>query len=246
MKIADPLAQKFREPASTLLFAVAQEQGTRPVQEDAFSFFSDECFALADGVGGMPHGADAASLAVETAVWAYKHIRQRKYYWEDKKLFMKRIFRTANMTVWQKHRESGFEEGLATTLLVAMFGPQSYWVGTAGDTAAFLLHDGVVSRLTHEDRDTFGSLTKALGIKRLGLIPAYATGKFSPDDMLLLATDGVADYVSREDMATLLAGAGCSEESLAVCCRQLLAHAAAAGSTDNRTAVILTRTSVKT
>lgn len=246
MKIADPLAQRFREPADILLFAASQEQGARPQQEDAFTFFSDECFAVADGVGGMPHGMVAASLAVETAVWAYKHIRQRRYYWEDKKLFMKRIFRTANMTVWQKHRESGFEEGLATTLLVAMIGTQSYWVGTAGDTAAFLLHDGVVSRLTQEDRDSFGSLTKALGIKRLGLIPVYATGKFLPDDILLLATDGVADYVSREDMAAMLASAGGSEESLASCCRQLLAHAAAAGSVDNRTALILKRTSGKT
>jgi protein phosphatase len=241
MKIADPLAKKFREESDVLLFAEAQEQGDRPSQQDAFLHFSDECFALADGVGGMPHGDVAASLAVETAVWGYKHIRQRRYYWEDKKLFMKRIFRTANMTVWQKHRESGFEDGLATTLAVAMIGPQSYWVGTAGDSAVFFFHDGVVTRLTREDRDAFGSLTKALGMKRLGLVPVYATGKFLPEDVLVLATDGVADYVSAEDMAAIVGAADSSAESLAVCGRAFLSHASAAGSTDNRTVLILKR-----
>ncbi len=224
-----------------ILHACIQDQGPHPLQEDAFLFFNDECFVMADGVGEMPHADVAATLACETAIWAYKHIRQRPFYWEDKKRFMKRIFRTVNMTVWQKQRESAFKEGLATTLLVAMIGPQFCWVGTAGDTAAFLWKGQGVTRLTQADKDPFGGLTKALGVRRLGMVPQYAAEKFAPGDMLILATDGVADYIAPQEMAEILSRSGATKESLEAAGREMLSSARAAGSTDDQTVAILKR-----
>lgn len=239
MKIVDPLVIKLRPQTDQLRIDFLQEQGERPRQEDVCLVFSDECVVLADGVGGMPHGEVAAILAAETAIWAYKHIRQRPYYWNDKKLFMKRIFRTCNMTVWQKQREVGFQDGMATTLLVAILGPQYFWLGTSGDTAGYVWHHGDVRQLTPPNRDEFGALTKALGVKRLGLIPEYASGKFEKGDALILATDGVWDYVTTDDLALAL-----QQKEPAAAGRMLLDAARAAGSTDNRTIAVVRRIAV--
>ena len=48
------------------IFVWGQRPGGRTQQEDRFGNFGDECFVLADGVGGLPHGEVAAELAVET------------------------------------------------------------------------------------------------------------------------------------------------------------------------------------
>ena len=160
----------------------------------------------------------------------------REYYWNDKKLFMKRIFRTCNLTIWQKQREVGFQDGLATTLLVAILGPQYFWLGTAGDTVGYLWHRGTVRQLTPPNRDEFGALTKALGVKRLGLIPEYASGKLEDGDALILATDGVWDFVTNNDLAIAL-----QQKTIQAATRMLLDAARAAGSTDNRTIAVVKR-----
>jgi protein phosphatase len=244
MRSQDPHLRSFAEPHDRIVFSSLQDSSPHHGQQDVIEYFGDECIALADGVGGMPHGDVAAKLAAETAVWGYRHIRQRPFYWEDKKRFMHRIFRTANIAVWQKHREHGFEEGLATTLLVAMFGPKACWVGTAGDTAAFLYHEGHIQRLTHENRDEFGALTRALGIERFGLVPEYAHVRFAPQDALICATDGVADWVRNEDLVTAVQAIGNTEEELRGGCQKLLDLARLEGSRDDQTVAIVKRVAV--
>src|SRR3990167_107090 len=189
MKFADPFARSLHKPQDTYIFAASQLQGDRETQEDYFINFNDECFVVADGVGGIPHGEVASQLASETAIWAFKHIRQHPYYWEDKKLFMKRIFRSTNLAVWQKRREFGFEEGLATTLLVCIMGEMRYWIGSVGDTRAYIMETYLMRELTTDDLDAQGRLTKAVGFQRLGLKAQFATGVLKAGGIMLLATD---------------------------------------------------------
>lgn len=241
MRPANPLSLKFAQPKDLVIFAASQLPGTRKTQEDFFINFNDECFAVTDGVGGMPHGDIAAKLAAETAIWGYKLIRQRRFYWLDKKLLMRRIFRSTNIAVWQKQRESGFEKGMATTLEVLVVGDRNFWLGHVGDSSAWILQQGVCKKLTVDDVDEKGQLTKVVGRDRYGLVPQFASGKFSPNDTLLLATDGLTRYVDAEKIKQCMAGVGTTAEGLSRAVILLLESAKSAGSTDNMTVCIVKR-----
>ena len=184
-------------------FASAQSSGDK-LQEDVISHFSDECFVVCDGVSLYPHGGEAATIAADTALWAYKAVRLRRVYWLDKRLLIKRIFRSTNLRIWQKRREEGFGDGLATSMVVAIIGPRGIWVGSVGDSSAFIFHNGQLLRLTILDRDAEGKLTRALGFQRLGLLPNSVHQILSPGDLLVIATDGVTDVLPPERFAEIL------------------------------------------
>jgi len=231
-----------REPdAETVLYATAQEAGRGKTQEDCFLQFSDECFVVADGISNAENSAVAARFACETAVWAYKHIRQHRYYWLDKKLFMKRIFRTTNMAIWQKQKEHEYTGGLMTTLSVLIVGTKTLWLGNAGDTQAWIVQEGSLEKLT-QDKDVFESVPKKiLGKKRLGLYPDYVSSPFGAGDVLCMATDGVADYLTVSDIRTAAAAAGNTKDTLVYAANALVQAAAANGSTADKTAVVIKR-----
>ena len=241
MRFPDAYTIRRQTPRDSVIFAAAQLLGDQDTQEDYFLNFNDECFVLSDGVSTMPNGEAAAKLACETAIWGYKHIRQHPYYWLDKKLFMKRIFRSTNLAVWQKQREKGFEEGLATTLMVLMVGAKNFWIGHAGNSSAWLYHNNEITKLTHDDTDTQGALVKAVGFKRLGLFPEFASGAFEVDDVLLLTTDGAGDYLTAKDMIMHLSAVGSSNQEATAATVGLLGQAQANGSKENSSAIIVKR-----
>ena len=241
MKLADPLALKLAQPKEAIVFAASQLQGERETQEDYFLNFNDECFVIADGVGGLPHGEVAAKLATETAIWAYKHVRQRRFYWLDKKLFIQRIFRSTNITLWQKQRESAFAEGLATTMVVVIVGEKNFWVGSVGDSSAWLLREGSLRKLTVDDVDEAGMLTKVLGRERYGLVSQFVGDRFGRGDTLLLVTDGITGSLSPEQLQSVLVQAGTTTKSLTDAVVNLLTAAQHHGSTDNMTACLIKR-----
>ncbi len=241
MKFADPYILRFKEPKSKILFASSQLQGSRDRQEDYFINFNDECFAIADGVGGIPHAQEASKFACETAMWGYKHIRLRPGYWKDKRLFIRRIFRSTNISLWQKQREMAYKDGMATTLIVAIVGIRTLWLGSVGDSRAYLYHDHRLTQLTEDDVDGQGQLTKAVGVVRYGLFPQYVTKELLVGDSLILATDGVTRFMSDTDILNIVEDVGVTAQSLSDAVVELLGKATGKGSTDNMTAVIIKR-----
>jgi serine/threonine protein phosphatase PrpC len=241
MRFPDTYTIRRQTPRDSVIFAASQLEGHADTQEDYFLNFNDECFVLADGQSNLPNGEAAAQLACDTAIWAYKHIRQHPYYWLDKKLFMKRIFRSTNLAIWQKRREQGFEEGLATTLMVLMVGAKNYWIGHAGNSSAWLYREGNIKKLTHDDVNPLGVITKALGFKRLGLIPEFASGTFESGDVLLLCTDGVGDFLTEKNMNLYLSSVGTTNEDVLLAVNGILKSAETNGSTENMSAILVKR-----
>ncbi len=241
MNVADPLRLWASRPKQSVIFAASQLVGGRERQEDYFINFNDECFVVADGLGGMPHGEIAAKFAAETAVWGYKLIRQRRVYWLDKKLLLKRIFRSTNIALWQKQRETGFTKGMGTTLDVVLVGERNFWLGHVGDGSAWMLHERKFAKLTTDDADKEGRLTKVIGAVRYGLTPQRRSGRFVPGDTILLATDGVTRYTSPARLFHILEKSGNTSESLTEAVLAILKSAEAGGSTDNMTACIIKR-----
>jgi len=242
MRLADPYALKIKPSRETIIFAASQLQGDQKIQNDYFLNFNDECFVLADGVDALPHSATAAKFACETAIWAYKHIRQHKYYWGDKKLFMKRIFRSTNLAVWQKMREAGFEGGMATSLMVLIVGAKQYWLGLSGPSSAWLAHGSLMTKLS-PDMDVFGSsaASDVLGSRRLGLVPFYKTAALPPGDVIIMASTGCGNYVTPMELSAAAAATGSSAESAGSATSNLLAASEVNGSTENKTCIMVKR-----
>lgn len=241
MRLPNPYALRQFVARESLIFAASQRPGKKLVQEDFFMNFNDECFVVADGVSTIPHGEVAAKLACETAIWGYKHIRQHKYYWLDKKLFMKRIYRSTNLAVWQKRREDGFESGLATTLMTLMIGTKTYWLGTIGNGCAWIQSGNKIKKLTRDESPFEKNTPAALGLVRLGVTPEYVTGSMKAGDVLLLTSAGCGNYVTPSDIETALGFVGESTEEVTRAVESILSSAVTNGSEENMTAVIIKR-----
>ena len=241
MRLLNPYALRRETTRDSLVFAASQRLGKSTIQEDFFMNFNDECFVLADGAHKMPHGDAAARLACETAIWGYKHIRQHRYYWLDKKLFMKRIFRSTNMSVWQKRREHGYETGLETTLTVMMIGPKTYWLGYAGETNVWLQSGSSIKKLTRDASPFETEKHKMLGVQRLGLIPDYVTGPMLTNDVLLITSAGCGNYLTPSDIQSGMGLVGSNADDATRTVESILASAEMNGSIENMTAVIIKR-----
>ncbi len=206
-----------------------------------FAHSKDECFIIADGVASLPHAKGAEQLTRETALWAYNVVRQRPFYWGQKLKFLKRIFRSTNLTLWQKRRDPGFEEGLASALMVLIVIEDYFWLGSVGNCNSFLFRDGLIDVLTPRDVDDEGMLRKAVGFARYQLIPAMHSEKLLVGDIILLTTDSVANYVSEDQMRGILEEVGITHESLQTAADNLIETATTAGSRDSKSACLVKR-----
>jgi serine/threonine protein phosphatase PrpC len=214
MRLADPLALKARGTATGIISA-----GTTVWREDSFAYtasaaFRDECIVVTDGIVTTPHAAIAAQLAADTALWGYKHIRRRPFYWTNKDLLVRRIFRSVNMTLWQKHKESLFASGVFSSMAVAIISAQKVWIGTTGTCRVLLYREGLIDVLTSPDVDDDGHITSALGMRRLGLVPQMSIETLVPGDMLLLLTDSVFQTLSEDQIRAACEVSGDTVDSL--------------------------------
>lgn len=245
MRFADPYALRMKTPRETLVFAASSRAGNESSQRNYFLNFNDECFVVADGSDKTPHGATAAKFASETAIWGFKHIRQRPYYWQDKKKLIKRIFRSTNLAVWQKQREQGFEEGLMTALLVCIIGAKTYWLGIKGDMGAWLISGNTLNKLSPELVPFSDEANRILGTQRLGIVPYFTTGELRADDVLVLASSGCANYLTAGDLETAAGLIGTDTDGATRAVESLLTQAQMNGSTDNMTAVVMKRVATR-
>lgn len=206
-----------------------------------FVYSHDECFIIADGYPGLPHAKVAEQLTRETALWAYNVVRQRPFYWKEKLSFLKRIFRSTNLTLWQKRRDPGYDAGLGSALMVLIVIDDYFWLGSAGNCNSFLFRDGLIDILTKRNVDDEGMLTKAVGFARHQLIPAMHSEKLLENDIILLATDSIANFVSEDEMRGILEEVGTTNGSLQTAVDKLSETAKAAGSVDSMSLCMVKR-----
>jgi serine/threonine protein phosphatase PrpC len=151
------------------------------------------------------------------------------------------MFRTTNITLWQKQREEGFTDGMATTMLVCLVIDRHFYIGSVGDSSAYLLRDGNMTKLTKEDIDADGRLTKAMGTTRYGLVPRVSAADMLVHDCIMLMTDGLAREMDTDKCVKLFEGAGQSAPQLSDVAVGMLTCARDQGATDNMTVVLIKR-----
>ena len=135
-----------------------------------------------------------------------------------------------------------------TTLTVALIRDNHALVMHVGDSRAYLVRDGDTRRLTHDHtagrviRERYGAepapqmenlLVNAIGGDTTSPEPEIHDVTLEPADALVLATDGITQYVNDDELALIVSG---DEPGRA--CDKLLALALSRGGEDNATVIV--------
>lgn len=172
-------------------------------------------FLVADGVGGQAGGEIAAQEAVHYLGESLPDLEKGE---------MTLAIQRANKWVFQKGREDPALRGMGTTICCLYFNDEEAVLGHVGDSRIYLLREGTLEQLT-EDHSFFGELmsldimkpeeanhfpykhilTKALGTKST-IEPTVTTLPVKENDIFLLCTDGLTNYVTDAEIREILIG----------------------------------------
>lgn len=171
--------------------------------------------AVADGMGGYEAGEVASRLAVEeTRCWVERHVGDG----QDLLPLLQNACTVANARVYQLAVESLGWPGMGSTLTIALWDGKRLALAHAGDSRAYLIRDGALSRLT-DDHSVVGIMVQAgelgeseamhhpqrnLLTKALGTEPAVNTDVaeygVEDGDVIILCTDGLTNMVTGEEI----------------------------------------------
>jgi protein phosphatase len=209
-------------------------------------------FMVADGVGGSSGGEAASRVTIETMAMYFTHAMQCYFHSTrpDEAAFLEELraaAQAASSTVASKARERPDAGRMATTLTLGMAVWPDLYVLQVGDSRAYRVRGGVVTRLTRDqtmaqdlvDRGAMSPadaarsplrniLSSAIGRDAL---PEVSRHDLERGDLILLCSDGLTNHVPEERIAEL---AGKLDRCEAIC-RTLLDEALAGGGSDNIT-----------
>lgn len=214
--------------------------------------------AIADGIGGLADGALAAAAAVraveEFCEWLFEGDEPSPDELSDR---VTKLYRSANDYIVE---QSGSRARSGTTLVFAAVTENHRIVANVGDSRAFRLHNGELTRMTMDhsvveelvrdgaltpeqaERSPYRNLlTRSLGDEGTPEVDVEAVDRAHidapPGTAMILTSDGVHD-VPGLLTAELLQQAIAEEPSLEAAAERLCRAAVEAGSRDNATMVI--------
>ena len=226
-------------------FAAATHTGMmRRINEDSH-LARPPLFVVADGMGGSRAGEVASQLAVST----FEGLAGTRGLPEQ---LLRSTIGEANARIHDAAERDGTKAGMGTTITAALVADATVSFGHVGDSRAYLWRDGVLQQLS-DDHSLVGEL-----VRRGALTPEEAerhpqkniitrtvgtetaldvdtwTLEAAPDDVFLLASDGLNNMIRDTEIAAILTAA----PSLAHAARELVRAANAAGGVDNITALL--------
>ncbi len=214
-------------------------QGLKDNNEDAVGFLvPDEhtvlegkgiVLAVADGVSSAEAGKEASNTAISRFLsdyyqtpdtWSVKHAGQK-------------ILSSINLTLFKRSHEFASEEkGYLTTFTALVLKSQLAHFFHAGDSRAYLYRAGKFKQLTRDHVASIGSgrsfLARAMGMDNSIQID-YSQFTLEVDDILLLTSDGIHDFLTQASMIELISSPKTCQQRIAA----LVQAAFDKGSDDN-------------
>jgi len=165
-----------------------------------------------DGLGGLPHGAEAAEVAT---TFALEHLRAElprahaSSFEAARTLLLSTVWAAASALTREAAERNwlSFDDGFRTTLILVVTTTEWHVAAWIGDGGIFLIRDGgdVLAVLEpHKDPATPDVLDASLGPCSDGR-PSWAVAPRLAGDVLLVATDGVADVFDASAVPALRA-----------------------------------------
>ncbi|SFM31323.1 protein phosphatase [Variovorax sp. OV329] len=206
--------------------ALSDAGRVRANNEDAVAFDAPLGLALlADGMGGYNGGEVASGMAIallqaNIGRWLAHAGSQANS--RGVRRAMQAGVDEANLAILEAGVANEQLQGMGTTLVLAVFGPQRVVVGHIGDSRCYRLRGQNLEQLTRDHsllqeqldagvitleqaaRSPIRNLvTRAVGIERQVLLEMHEY-ECRPGDLYLLCSDGLSEMVRDEDLFTVL------------------------------------------
>jgi PPM family protein phosphatase len=179
---------------------------------------TDRLALVADGMGGHPGGEIAAKLAAGVVPASFSGRSMDE---------LEAAIRAANWAIRDRAVAQTELEGMGTTICaVGLLATGQLALVNVGDSRAYLWHAGALTQLTRDHTVTaelfergelreeeatvhpyYGVLTRALGVGPDVEIDG-ATLAVDGEDRIVICSDGLFNEISKEEMASILAGGG--------------------------------------
>ena len=183
-------------------------------------------FALADGVSSAEAGKEASETAVKQFVQEYYQTPES---WLVSQAGQK-LLTTINLNLYNKsHQYSRDLKGFLCTFSALVLRSNTAHLFHVGDSRIYLLRDKQIKQLTNDHVAILGNkptLARAMGMDS-SLHIDYSQLTLAPDDCFILTSDGVHDFITIEEIATLAAD---KSDDVA---QKIVDQASASGSDDN-------------
>lgn len=221
------------------------DAGPKPVNQDFHGTLVPEgaelalkgiAVALADGISSSKVSRIAAEIAVNSILADYFCTSDT---WTVKTAG-ERVIRAANAWLCAESRRNWLHEnqGYICTLSAIIFKGRAAHIFHVGDGRAYQLTEGNLEQLTRDHRMSI-SKTESYLNRALGADPNVEIDYLAVDlklgDVFVLSTDGVHDFISPREMASIIASA----DNLEAAARDIVARAVENGSDDNVTVQVV-------
>lgn len=233
---------QIRSAALTDIGKIREENEDRYLCDDELLLY-----AVADGIGGLAGGAQAAEEAI-TRLSALTHKLPAKEDWD-----FQTLFQTINQHVAGVGQTIDAIYGIGTTLTVARLHNKGLHVAHVGDSSCFLWRDENFEKLTLDHtvenelkvRQGRGvavflsararnALTRCIGQPDPPLADVYVR-PLQAGDRILICSDGVTRFSRDRELAHLVATAASPMAAL----KRLIELASSRGGLDNATGVVI-------
>ncbi len=203
--------------------------------------YSDEegyLLIVADGMGGAAGGMEASTMAVRTVesfvLDAIKWFLHREGHEQNALLNELRLaLQRADRDILAQADAEPQLTGMGTTLTLAYSVGTDLFVAHAGDSRAYLFHDGALERITSDhtlvqvlvdvgaitpevarEHPRRHVVTNVVGGPNAGVQVEVQRRTLADGDLVLLCTDGLTEYVPDDELARILAESRSPERSV--------------------------------
>ena len=230
-------------------YGITNQGKVRHANEDAFLIDEPhQVFAVADGLGGLPGGAEASQRIVELLKQTCQHMDA-----DEERADLGELITGINRVLSREGNEAHPFTGSGSTLTLTQLIGDQLLIGHVGDSAAYHLRGDDFNKLTIDHTMEQELIERVGESARTMMPPEYphtltrCVGQneelrvdqsrltIAPGDRLLLCTDGLNKVVEKHQIhATLQADA--SPQKI---CQGLVDHANAEGGPDNITVIVV-------
>ena len=185
---------------------------------------------VCDGMGGAKSGGLAGDIAsdivYERLCLSYRADMEPK----SVKSLLVSAFSAANSVVYRRSHEEEENRGMGTTCVAAIVDSGRVYVAHVGDSRAYIISaDGNLKQLTRdhsmvqdlvesgeltpEEAKNFPGkniITRAIGVDGRVTVD-FDESDFAHDDILILCSDGLTNYVSDEEIVSVASASTCFE-----------------------------------
>ena len=203
---------------------------------------------VADGMGGANAGEVASRLAAEVVLRVF-----REHAADAPEVALRMAVEAANSTIHEQAGSQADQRGMGTTCTAIAVHGRDVWLGHVGDSRAYLVRNGVTTRLTrdhslvaelverghlteeeakHDPRRNV--VTRSVGATDDVVVDAeHMAEPLRPGDSLVLCSDGLHGQVTDEEIGRVT-GESTPEEA----CERLIGLANDRGGPDNITVIV--------